>query len=131
MNANLAGDVSPPMCIPPNIFMLHISELDDLFLWSSLHFGREIGHLGSDDLFSVFGLHYILGTKLVIWEVMTFFLVFTSLHFTVVGKSLGNRSRVLNLLNHAPQSRKMAKNGQFGRIIFPMLNMDCTPAYYP
>ena len=42
---------------PPNIFMPHISELDNLFFWSSLHFGQEIGHLGSDDLF--FGLHFI------------------------------------------------------------------------
>ena len=55
-----------------------------------------------------FGLHYILGKKLVIWEVKTFFfLVFTLLHFTVVGKNLGNRAGVSNLLNHSPQSRKM------------------------
>ena len=79
MGANLGGmgDVSP------NIFMPHISELDDLFL----HFGQEIDHLGSDDLF--FGLYYISSKKLVIWEVITddlFFVVFTSLHFTVVGK---------------------------------------------
>ena len=87
---------------PPNIFMPHISELDNLFFWSSLHFGQEIGHLGSDDLF----------------------LVFTSLHFIVEGKNLGNRAGVSNLLNHPPQSRKMAKNGQFCRIIPPMLNID-------
>ena len=43
--------------IPPNFFMFHISELDDLFFWFSLHFGQEIGHQGSDDLF--FGLHFI------------------------------------------------------------------------
>ena len=55
------GDVSPPIIRlhPPNIFMPHISELDDLF----------------------FGLHYILGKKLVIWEVMTFFF-WSSLHCT-------------------------------------------------
>ena len=37
----------------------------------------------------------------------------------MVGKNLGNRARVSNLLNHPPQSRKMAKNGQFRRIILP------------
>ena len=36
-----------------------------IYFWSSLHLGQEIDHLGSDDLFS---------------------LVFTSLHFTVLGK---------------------------------------------
>ena len=69
---------------PPNIFMPHVSELDDLFFWSSLHFGQEkIGRVGSDDLF----------------------LVFTSLHFTVVGKNLGKRAGMSNLLNHPSQSQ--------------------------
>ena len=68
--------------------MLPISELDDLFFWSSLPFGQETGHLERDDLF--FGFY-----------------------FTVVGKNLGNRAGVSDLLNHPPQSRKMAKNGQF------------------
>ena len=66
--------------------------------------------------FFLFGLHYILGKKLVIWEVMTFFLVFTSLHFTVEGKSLGNRAGVSNLLNLCPP---ISKNGQFCRLIPP------------
>ena len=60
---------------------------------------------------------FFFGTKLVIWKVMTFFSVFTLLHFTVVSKNLGNRAGVSNLLNHHPQSRKIAKNGQFCRII--------------
>ena len=55
-----------------------------------------------------FGLHYILGKKLVIREVMAFFLVFTSLRFTVEGKNLGNRAGVSNLLNHSP----ISKNGK-------------------
>ena len=53
-----------------------------------------------------FGLHNILGKKFIIWEVMTFFFVFTSLHFTVVGKNLGNRVGVSNLLNHFPNLQK-------------------------
>ena len=61
MGANLEGmgGCIPPIIRlhPPNIFMLHISELDDLFFWSPLHFGQKIGHLASDDLF--FGLHFI------------------------------------------------------------------------
>ena len=73
---------------------------DDALFWSSLLFGQEIGHLGSDFFFGLhyilgeklviwelsddlilFGLHYILGKKLVIWEVMTFFF-WSSLHCT-------------------------------------------------
>ena len=41
-----------------------------------------------------------------------FFLGLHLLHFIAVGKDLGNRAGVSNLLNHPPpQSRKMAKNG--------------------
>ena len=68
--------------------------------------------------FFFFGLHCILDKKLVIWEVMTFFfLVFTSLHFTVVCKNLGNRAGVSNLLNHPPQFCKMAKNEKFCQML--------------
>ena len=71
--------------------MPHISELDDPF-------------------FS-FGRHYILGKKLVIREVMTFFfLIFTSLVFTMVGKNLGNRAGVSILLNQL--SPPISKNGK-------------------
>ena len=79
MGTNLRGDVSLPtiptiQLHPPNISMLHISELDDLFFWSSLHFELEIGHLGSDNFF--FGLHFI------------------ALHYG--GQNLGNRAGVSN-----------------------------------
>ena len=89
--------------------MPHISQLNDLFFSFGLQYilRQEIGHLGSDDLF--FGL------------------LFTLLHFTVVGKNLGNRAEESNLLNHPPQYRKMAKNGQFCRIIPPMFNIDLYP----
>ena len=99
MGANLGG-VYPPnnSAASPNIFMLHISEVDGLFLWSSLHFGQEIGHLGSDDLF---------------------YLVFTSWHFTVVGKNLGNSAGVVKFSKSSSQSREMTKNGRFCRIIPP------------
>ena len=79
---------------PPNIFIPHISELDDVFFWSSLHFRQEIGDLGSDD---------------------DFFLVFTSLHFTVVGRNLGNRARC-HICEIIPP---ISKNGQFCRSIPP------------
>ena len=70
------------------------------FLFWSSHFGQEIGHLGSDDFF--------------------FFLVFASLHFTVVGKNLRKRAGVSSLLNHPPPNlEKWQKNGQFCRIIPP------------
>ena len=52
------------------------------------------------------------------------FLVFTSLHFTVVGKNFGNRAGVSNLLNHPPQSRKMVS---FAESYPPMLNIDLHP----
>ena len=50
MGANLGGGMyrlSPPKTgsISPNISMPHISERDDLFFSSSLHFGQKIEHL--------------------------------------------------------------------------------------
>ena len=65
------------------------------FFWSSLHFGQEIGHLGSDDVF-------VGGGGL-----------FTSWHFTVVGKTLGNRAGVSNFLNYPPQLEKWQKMVNF------------------
>ena len=58
-------------------------EVKDDFM---LFFWKEIDHLGSDDLFFFFGLH-----------------------FTVVGKNLGNRAGVSNLLNHLPPTSKTGK----------------------
>ena len=43
--------------------------------------------------------------------------LFFGLHFIVVSKNLSNSAGMSNLLNHSPQSREMAKNGQFCRII--------------
>ena len=109
VGANLWGDVSPPIIRLrlPNIFMPHICELHDLF-------------------FS-FGLHFTLGKKSGIWELMTFFLVFTSLHFTVVDKNLGNRAGVSNLRNHPPNFEKWHKMVKFAESSPPMLNMDLRP----
>ena len=77
MGANLWGGE----CITPNVFMPHISELDDFFLVFTKFWARNWSSGISDDQF--------LG-------------VFTSLHFTVVGKNLGNRAGMSNLLNHPP-----------------------------
>ena len=66
-----------------------------------LHFGQEIGHLGSDDLF--------------LWS---------SLYF---GQKFGQLRGCVKFAKSSPQSRKMAKNGQFCRIIPPMLNTDLHP----
>ena len=53
-----------------------------------------------------------------------FFLVFTLLHFIVVGKDLGNREGVSNLLNHPPQSQKMVN---FAESFPPTLKIDLHP----
>ena len=101
MGANLGGmggDVSHPKIRlhPLNIFMPHFSELDDLF----------------------FGLHYILGKESVIWEVMTFF--WSSFHCThCSGQKFGQPRGDGEFAKSSPQSRKMAKNGQFCRIFPP------------
>ena len=77
------------------------------FFWSSLHFGQEIGHLGSDALLC---------------------LVFTSLHFTVVGENLSNRAGVSNLLNHPPPNlEKWQKMVNFAESPPPMRNIDLHP----
>ena len=68
------------------------------FFWSSLHFGQDIGLLGSDDLF--FGLHFI------------------ALHCS--RQKFGQpREGGVKFAKSPPQSRKMAKNNQFCRIIPP------------
>ena len=69
--------------------MPHISELDNLIFWSSLHFGQEIGYLGSDDLF--FGLHFIA--------------------LNCGGQKFGQQRGGVKFAKSSPQSREMAKNG--------------------
>ena len=91
--------------IPPKVFMPFISELDNLFFWSSLHFGQESGQLGSDDLL-FFGLR------------------FNALHCG--GQKFGQSRGGVKFakLPPTPQSQKMAKNGQFCGIIPQMLNIE-------
>ena len=108
--------------------MPHISELDDLVFWSSLHFGQQIiGHLGSWEVMTFFFLVFATfwAKKWVIWEVMTFFvfLVFTSLNFNVLGKNLGIRAGVSNLQNHTPNLEKWSILQNHP----PMLNIDLHP----
>ena len=86
--------------------MLRISELDDLFFWSLLHFGQEIGRVGSDDVF-MFGFHFIA--------------------LYCGGQKFGQSCGGVKFAQSSPQSRKMAKNGQFCRIIPLMLNIDLHP----
>ena len=94
--------------------MSHVHQRVEMnfFFWFSLHFGQEINHLGSDDLFFWFSLRC------------------TSPWF-VVGKKLGNRAMVSNLRNHSLQSQKMAKNGQFCRIISPNAQHRFAPLLIP
>ena len=91
----------------PPIFSCPTSaSQDNLFFLSSLHFGQEIGHLASDDLF-FFGLHFI------------------ALHCG--GKNLGNCAGVSNLLNHPPNLEKWQKMVNFAESSFPMLYMNLHP----
>ena len=108
MGANLGGgNVSPPIIRlhPPNIFMPRISELDDFF----------------------FGLHYILGKKLVTWEVMLFFL--SSLHCTSLWwAKFGQRAGLSNLLNHPlPNLEKWQKMVNFAESSPQCSTKICTP----
>ena len=120
----LGGDVSPQVLWlhRPPIFSCPTSAN-----WMTFFFGLHyiLGKkLGNDDFFLV--LHNVLSEILVI-EMMIFVLFIASLHFTVVGENSGNRAGTSNFLNHPPQSRKMAKNDHFCRIIPPMLNINLHP----
>ena len=113
MGANLGGGWGE--CIPPN----NSAAFPPIF--SS---PRQRTRL----LLFFFDLHYIIGKKWVIWEVMTYFFVFTSLHFTVVGKNLDNRAGVSHLLNHPPNYEKWQKMVNFAESFPPpMLNIDLHP----
>ena len=74
---------------PPNIFMPHISELYD---------------------------HYILGKKLVIWEVMTNFFGLHLIALQCGGQKFGQPRGGAKLAKSSPP---ISKSGQFGRIIPP------------
>ena len=67
------------------------------FFWSTPHFRQEISHLKSDDLFFSFGLHFIA--------------------LYCGGQKFRQPRGVVKFSKSSSQFRKMAKNGQFCRII--------------
>ena len=100
MDTNLGGEASPQYSgsIPSNIFMPTSANVLTFF----------------------FGLHFILGKKLVIWESDNLFFDFTSFW--------AKNRHLRGCVKSSPQSRKMAKNGQFCQITPPPpLNIDLHP----
>ena len=105
MGANLGGVYLPKYfgCIPPNIFMPHISELDDLFFGLHYILGKKLGNY---DLFFV--LHNVLSERLVI-EMMTFVFVHRFIALHCGGQKFGQPRGDVKFAKSSPP---ISKNGK-------------------